>query len=81
MVARLIDEVLAGELPPEMALEDWPRSEPGDKALINAAWTALQHFADDEDIHRVDAEYLEAERNKLKEYASRLRAHVGTDGE
>ena len=74
VAATLIDQVLAGELPPEKALDEWPRSNASDRALMNNAWTALSHFADDADIHERDREYLDAERHKLQEYASRLRS-------
>jgi len=73
VAANLLDRVLTGGLTPEKALQDWPPFDPKPRALINFAWTALQHFADDADLHAVDADYLVAERSKLQEFASSLR--------
>lgn len=76
VAAGLIDRVLAGELPPDVAIDAWPDSGTGERVLLNETWTALQHFADDGDIHETDADYLEAERCKLEGCASRLRERM-----
>jgi|GEM_PF-3554414 len=74
VAAALVDQVLAGERSPYAVLEDWPDSGACDRLLLNHAWTALQHFADDEDLHKIDADYLAAELQRLKHHASKLRS-------
>ena len=73
VAAKLMDQVLAGEIPPETALDEWPDCGDIHATLLNNAWTALRHFADDADIHETDQNYLDSERYKLKECVLRLR--------
>jgi hypothetical protein len=81
LAARLIERVLNGELMPETALDAWPDFGRGGSALVNEAWSALMHFADDGDIHKTDADYLKSERQKLDGCAARLRTRLGASGD
>jgi hypothetical protein len=59
----------------------WPDFGRGGSALVNEAWSALMHFADDGDIHKTDADYLKSERQKLDGCAARLRTRLGASGD
>ncbi len=79
--AQLIEAVLNGSLSPEEALERWPLPIDSTAHTLTVAWTHLEHFRDDHDLHERDVEYAQARRLDLSRLADKLRSEASELGD
>lgn len=70
--AQLIESVLAGNLTPELALNQWPLPINSAARTLTVAWTRLSHYADDKELLEADPEYAKVVRQRLQELAQKL---------
>lgn len=71
VAAQLLEQVLAGELPPEEGEARWPANE-GDDHSLNAAFHALGHYRADARTRAKNERYSEMQTAELREIAKRL---------
>ena len=73
VAARLLDNLLAGELSPETALQQWPNADSERDDLLAVTWHDLSHFAADADIRRRDPVYTAHQRERLIDRLRQIR--------
>ena len=72
LASKLLNEVADGTLSGEEALKKWPFKPKSMTGDILAAWTAISHFSDDDDIRRRDEDYSVRRIRELQHLAERL---------
>jgi hypothetical protein len=72
-VAELLEQVAAGALDANDALEKWPNIDAETDSLVSASWHHLSHFAVDDDIREKDKIYDVYQRRLLTEKAEGIR--------
>jgi hypothetical protein len=70
-VAAIVQSVLLGALAPDAALGRFPAST-WDDLLLSRAYSALEHFAQDDDIRARDPDYGRAQRDYLRAVLAEL---------
>ena len=63
--ARLLKQVLNGEISPSNARAEWPKNEGGDK-LLDEAFHELYHYEDDKKIREKDETYANWQKKWIK---------------
>ena len=71
--AQLLDLVLDEQLEPRRAINRWPEMGAAFDPSLEAAYQALWHFEADEDRHKQEVFYLDAQLELLKQMAGTLR--------
>jgi hypothetical protein len=74
---QLLEQVLSGATPPDLALERWPSIEAEDDELLVLTGHDLSHFAADGDIRARDRAYAEYQAQLLTRRLREIREKFG----
>lgn len=73
LIISLLENVAAGALDANTALEKWPDIDVENNDLIAASWHDLTHYAADADIRKKDPAYAEYQTSLLLDRAKQIK--------